>query len=270
MNVSTVLEKARRICYSVLNRAAYSINLQELTQIVASELDANVCIASANGRILGYGLVQGFEDEGFLKEGQTLPGTCAANILRVIETTENIRLQKERYERTKCPLPGEVITIVPIHCGGERLGTLVLSRFEGEFSDEELALAECVATIVGMEMIRSKDEEDRTKVQRRMAVNAALRKLSLSEQQGLRAIIKELNGRRGILIVGSIAEKTGLSKTTIVSVLRMLESAGLVETHSLGHKGTYVRILDEELIHEVEKLEPLSEAIWNRLNAEHY
>ena len=47
-------------------------------------------------------------------------------------------------------------TIVPIIGGGERLGTLILARTEGEFQDDDLILAEYGATVVGMEILREK------------------------------------------------------------------------------------------------------------------
>ncbi len=51
-------------------------------------------------------------------------------------------------------LAGKVTTILPVVCGGDRLGTLVLARVAGELQLSDLILAEHAATVTAMEMIR--------------------------------------------------------------------------------------------------------------------
>ena len=57
---------------------------------------------------------------------------------------------------SQCDYPDKIATIIPINSGGERLGTLVLARFGRMFTEDDLVLAEYSATIVGMEILRSK------------------------------------------------------------------------------------------------------------------
>ena len=40
----------------------------------------------------------------------------------------------------------------------------------------------------------------------------------------------------------------------IVNALRKFESAGVIESKSLGMKGTYIKVLNEHLLEEVQKL----------------
>ena len=44
-----------------------------------------------------------------------------------------------------------------------------------------------------------------------------------------------------------------LEKSVIVNALRKFESAGLIETKSLGMKGTYIRVKNEFLLDELKK-----------------
>lgn len=50
-------------------------------------------------------------------------------------------------------------TIIPILGGGDRLGTLVLARYGEEFSAHDLVLGEYGASVVGMEILRSRTEK---------------------------------------------------------------------------------------------------------------
>jgi transcriptional pleiotropic repressor len=67
-------------------------------------------------------------------------------------------------------------------------------------------------------------------------------------------IFEELDGKEGLLVASKIADRVGITRSVIVNALRKLESAGVIETRSLGMKGTYIRILNEQLIQSIEQL----------------
>ena len=50
-----------------------------------------------------------------------------------------------------------------------------------------------------------------------------------------------------------IADSVGITRSVIVNALRKFESAGLIETKSLGMKGTYIRVKNEFLLDELKK-----------------
>ena len=47
-----------------------------------------------------------------------------------------------------------------------------------------------------------------------------------------------------ILVASKVAVQYKLTNSVIVNALKKLESAGILETKSLGMKGTYIRILN--------------------------
>ena len=51
-----------------------------------------------------------------------------------------------------------------------------------------------------------------------------------------------------------IADRVGITRSVIVNALRKFESAGVIESKSLGMKGTYIKVLNEHLLEEVRKL----------------
>ena len=62
-----------------------------------------------------------------------------------------------------------------------------------------------------------------------------------------------LHGTEGLLVASKIADSVGITRSVIVNALRKFESAGLIETKSLGMKGTYIRIKNEFLFDELNK-----------------
>ncbi|MBJ3788582.1 GTP-sensing pleiotropic transcriptional regulator CodY, partial [Bacillus sp. OA1] len=44
------------------------------------------------------------------------------------------------------------------------------------------------------------------------------------------------------------------TRSVIVNALRKLESAGVIESRSLGMKGTYIKVLNDKFLHELAKL----------------
>ena len=78
--------------------------------------------------------------------------------------------------------------------------------------------------------------------------------LSYSELEAVEHIFKELNDQEGLLVASRIADRAGITRSVIVNALRKLESAGVIESRSLGMKGTYIKILNDRLLPALEKL----------------
>jgi len=89
---------------------------------------------------------------------------------------------------------------------------------------------------------------------KKTAVQIALNTLSFSELRAADYIFSELNGIEGLVVASRIADRAGITRSVIVNALRKLESAGVIQTKSLGMKGTYIRILNESLLDELKKI----------------
>jgi transcriptional pleiotropic repressor len=147
----------------------------------------------------------------------------------------------------------QYLTIIPIMGGGDRLGSLVLARTEDPFGEDDLILAEYGATVVGMEILRERAEESEIEARRKTIVQVAVGSLSYSELEAVEHIFEELKSKEGLLVASKIADRVGITRSVIVNALRKLESAGVIETRSLGMKGTYIKILNDQLVQELEK-----------------
>lgn len=162
--MENLLQKTRRLNKTLQGYGSQPVSFTELSKILSDILEANVYIASKKGRVLGYKLSQGFECDivqSEVVETQRFPKKYNDDLLLINATKENVKEFTECVfdENSDCNHHDKIATIVPINSGGERLGTLVLARFGKEFTEEDLILAEYSATIVGMEILRSKSEE---------------------------------------------------------------------------------------------------------------
>ena len=94
-------------------------------------------------------------------------------------------------------------------------------------------------------------EKERRQVQ---MVKAVMNTLSYTELEVVLRIFEALDGSEGILIAGKIADSLGKTRSVVVNALRKLESARIIETRSLGVKGTYIKILNPLWTGELAKL----------------
>lgn len=254
-----LLEKSRKI-NSMLQRAAGKpVNFKEMSDTLRDVIEANVFILSRRGKLLGFSINQQIENERMKKmlEDRQFPEEYTQSLFNISSTSANIGIESdytafpvENRELFKAGLT----TIVPINGGAERLGTLILARVSNEFSDDDLILGEYGATVVGMEILREKTEEIEVEARSKAVVQMAISSLSYSELEAIEHIFEELEGTEGLLVASKIADRVGITRSVIVNALRKLESAGVIESRSLGMKGTYIKVLNNKFLIELEKL----------------
>ena len=144
--------------------------------------------------------------------------------------------------------------LAPIDIAGERLGTLFLYKQNDSYDIDDIILCEYGTTVVGLEMIRSVSEESAEESRKIAVVKSAINTLSSSEIDAIIHIFEELNGCEGILVASKIADRVGITRSVIVNALRKFESAGVIESRSSGMKGTYIKVVNDAVYEEIEKL----------------
>lgn len=255
-----LLERVRKV-NKVLQRSGYQpIPFNELCGIISDVLNANVYITNNKGKVLGYGLSMPIKCDVIKNEvliDKKFPDERSKYILSITETQANIEKVDKYcvvYNDKVCEMNYKYTTIVPVHGSGERLGTIIIGKFDVEFEEEDLVLLEYCATVVGMEILRTRQEEIEEEARKKAVVQMAIGTLSYSELEAVENIFKELDGSEGLLVASKIADKAGITRSVIVNALRKFESAGIVESRSLGMKGTHIRILNDKLLEELKKL----------------
>ncbi|MCA0148642.1 MULTISPECIES: GTP-sensing pleiotropic transcriptional regulator CodY [Rossellomorea] len=254
-----LLGKTRTINAMLQKAAGKPVNFKEMSETLSQVIEANVFVVSRRGKLLGYAINQQIENERMkqMLADRQFPEEYTQNLFNVQETSPNLDVNSEY---TAFPVENReffkngLTTIVPIIGGGERLGTLILARLEASFEDDDLILAEYGATVVGMEILREKAEEIEVEARSKAVVQMAISSLSYSELEAIEHIFEELNGNEGLLVASKIADRVGITRSVIVNALRKLESAGVIESRSLGMKGTYIKVLNNKFLVELDKL----------------
>lgn len=252
---SKLLNNTRRINKTLQSTAGTAVSFEQLSIVLGDVLNSNVYIVNTRGKVLGSYLVKPEDSSIELDEennSQMFPKEYTDNVLLVYETRENLSEEEliKIFPNEKDRLD-KYTTVVPIMGSGERLGTLILSRYESKFTDDDIVVAEYSATVVGMEILRAISEEMEEDLRKKAVVQMAIGTLSYSELEAIEHIFKELNGEEGLLVASKIADKVGITRSVIVNALRKFESAGVIESRSLGMKGTHIRILNDKLMEEL-------------------
>lgn len=252
-----ILEGTRKI--NKLLHKAEKMNYNEISAVLGNVMEANLYIMDRDGKVLGYALQDGFECDLMIdlviKVGN-FPERYVEWLMSVSETLPNTTLKGGMctFERSKeCLFRDKFTTVVPIYGAGERIGTLIVAKFNKEFETPDLILAEYGATVVGMELLRDRSEKKEEETRKKATVQVALATLSYSEMEAVVHILNELGGNEGLLVASKIADRVGITRSVIVNALRKFESAGVIESKSLGMKGTYIRVLNEWLMDELRK-----------------
>ena len=103
-------------------------------------------------------------------------------------------------------------------------------------------------------MLRAVNEESAEESRKLAVIKSVINTLSYSEMEAVVHIFEELDGMEGILVASKIADRVGITRSVIVNALRKFESAGVIESRSSGMKGTYIKVLNDMVFDEVEKL----------------
>jgi len=256
--METLLEKTRAINHIIQKAAGHPISFSEMAETLCRTMNTNVYILGRKGKVLGYAFTDNFycpTMEEIVKPEGHYPDAYNDDLLKITETRINIDREGNCVFglHSSCFLKNKYTTVVPMLGGGQRLGTLMLSK-EGEFNSNDLILAELGATVIGMEILRARVEKMEEAARLRSVVSLAFDTLSYSELMAVEHIFNELEGKDGLLVASKIADKENITRSVIVNALRKLESAGVVEVRSLGMKGTYISILNDYLMDELSRI----------------
>lgn len=254
----SLLIKTRKINAMLQKGTGGPVNFKEMAEELSDVIDCNAFIVSRKGKLLGLEIHHQIDNDRMKQmfEDRKFPEEYTNNLFKINETSPNIDIESEY---TVFPIENKELfqegltTIVPIIGGGERLGTLILARLKEGFKEDDLILAEYGATVVGMEILREKSEEIEHNARNKAVVQMAINSLSYSEHEAIEHIFKELDGNEGLLVASKIADRVGITRSVIVNALRKLESAGVIESRSLGMKGTYIKVLNDKFLAELEK-----------------
>lgn len=250
-----LLDKTRKINRLLHNNNSSKVVFNDICDVLTEILDSNVLVVSKKGKVLGVGQCSGVELIRELienKVGKHVDAMLNERMLSVLSTKENVNLQTLGFSPEA--VKGYQAIVTPIDIAGERLGTLFIYKKDSAYEIDDIILSEYGTTVVGLEMLRSVNEESAEEIRKEQIVQSAVSTLSYSELEAILHIFDELEGSEGILVASKIADRVGITRSVIVNALRKFESAGVIESRSSGMKGTYIKVVNDFIFDELEAI----------------
>lgn len=250
-----LLDKTRKINKLLHNNNSSKVVFNDICAVMTEILDSNVLVVSKKGKVLGTSKSKSVDTIGELLEeqvGSHIDEMLNERLLSILSTKENVNLETLGFSRDA--VQGYQAIITPINIAGERLGTLVIYKQRDMYEIDDIILSEYGTAVVGLEMLRSVNEENAEETRKEHIVQSAISTLSFSELEAIIHIFDELDGTEGILVASKIADRVGITRSVIVNALRKFESAGVIESRSSGMKGTYIKVVNDYVFTELEKI----------------
>ena len=250
-----LLDKTRKIGKLLHNNHSSKVKFNDICQVLTEILDSCVLVLSRKGKVLGVSYNERGDDLSELisdRLGGYIDSLLNERLLGILSTKENVNLVTLGFSEESVRDYQAIIT--PIDIAGERLGTLFIYKSHSQYDIDDIILSEYGTTVVGLEMMRSVNEENAEETRKIQIVKSAISTLSFSELEAITHIFEELDGNEGILVASKIADRVGITRSVIVNALRKFESAGVIESRSSGMKGTYIKVLNDVIFDELKNI----------------
>ena len=286
MSSVLLLDKTRKIGSLLHNNSESKVVFNDICSVMKEVLDSEVFVISRKGKLLGASCeavkniktvvenksaanknrkISSDNKEvksacgdrcvapllGGCEVGKFIDKSLNERFLSVLSTRENVNLANIGFDFDKANTYRGVIA--PVDIAGKRFASLFIYKAEGEYDIDDIILLEYGATVVGLEMVRAVKEEHDAKDRQEHMAHSAVDTLSATELKALGYVLEALDGDEGILVTSKIADKVGITRSVIVNAIRKLESAGIIESHSAGMKGTYIKIVNDVIYQVVEE-----------------
>jgi len=221
------------------------VDYSELAEALRKGMDqSSIYVLGRRGKVLGYALEEGFDSTPFDSEWLS-DGYASSDIQGMANRVADVSVLKGPN--------GEDVMVTPIIGADERVGSILCVRRTGKFEEEDLDIAQIAGVTIGMIISRVIFDRQEDEANEARAARSAINSLSYSEILAMQRIFEELDGDEGLLVASRIADEAEITRSVIVNALRKLASANVIESRSLGMKGTYLRVLNPQIRQEFEK-----------------
>ncbi len=236
----TLLERVREVedLLKKENPAA-----SDLATTVSKVMNCNTYLINSNGDILSMSLPNGADCSQTAKDQPvSLKADFKQRMAFTFQTVANLSVEGCFIQENGCENTNNFISIVPIRNVRSNSGHLLFTKKGEQFSDEELIIAEAASLVASIFFYEFNLGEMGGEVNVPNNVQMVLDSLSFSVLKAISNVFNDLDGLEGFLVASKIADRIGISRSVIVNAMRKLESAGVVDSRSLGIKGTYIKV----------------------------
>ena len=221
---------------------------------LCSDLPAGVAAVDAEGRVMGLHLQERLNlfDR---QEGDELDTVLAEQLRELREDILNMSMDSMAVRTSpKNILKEYKASIFILEALGSRFGSLVVFVRDGELTADQVSLCSYAAALISLIIREKYSRESFERKRKQEDVRAVCETLSYSELMAAVSIFAQLKGDEGLIVASRIADSEGITRSVIVNAIRKLEGAGIIESRSLGMKGTYIKVLNEYFAQEMTKI----------------
>ena len=255
MSSISLLDRTRKLGQLLHNNTSATVVFNDICMLLGDILESDVLVLSRRGKVLGVGEcceVCRLQELLRYEVGAVVDQALNDRFLAILSTQDNVNLMTLGFATDAAGGGGRYHAVAsPIYAGGERLGTLFLFKDHGWYEMDDIILIEYAATVVGLELLRSLTREADESDRREQGVKSALDALTATEKEAMKHILNEMDNSEALIVTSRIADETGIGRSMVVNAIRKMESAGIIESHSAGVKGTRIRVLNELIYEEL-------------------
>lgn len=232
------------------DRQAVELILERL----CSDLPAGVAAVNNEGKFIKLSLQERFNPFG-REEGENIDTVFSEQLNELREDVINASMDALAVRTApKNILKDYRICVFLLEAFHSRFGSLMVFVKGGGFTDDQITLCRCISVLISLIMREKYSRESLERKRKLENVKAVSETLSYSELMATVSIFKELEGNEGLIVASRIADSEGITRSVIVNAIRKLEGAGIIESRSLGMKGTYIKVLNEYFTEEMLKI----------------
>ena len=177
-----LLDKTRKINKLLHNNNSHKVVFNDICEVLSDIMASDVLVISKKGKVLGIknrGDINGIHELIVDEIGGHIDTMLNERLLGILSTKENVNLATLGFEMEGVEQYQALIT--PIYIAGERLGTVFMYRQNQQYEIDDIILGEYGTTVVGLEMMRSVNEENAEENRKIAIVRSAISTLSFSE-----------------------------------------------------------------------------------------
>ena len=256
MNLREKVQKLGQL----LQMASLEGNCHDVAGFLSQAMACNVYMIGSQGEIFAYFVQAHNQTEKWmrvLRGEEPLPEAFNRSLLRIDKTVMNLQ-DKESFcvfspEENEL-VRNKTIGIAPLIGARKRLGSIVWTRSGPPFTEEEMILAECSATLVASEGAYARQQRNEKAEQLHAVAHLVAKSLSFSQLQAAKYLLDALaKTSDGMVVTGQIAEEHGVVRSVLLNSIRKLEGTGTLKSRSLGKKGTWVHVLNPYVENEINR-----------------
>ena len=172
----------------------------------------------------------------FLKNGDTVYN-------EPYKQTEKIII----VEKKPVALTNLFFSVVPVPGQPNQAVSLVLISRQ-ELMGPQILSAEISVMLLAQLLKNEAEQKLELEAKNKALAEAAFGSLSYSELEAITEVLKNIKDHESVVVASKIADGLGITRSVIVNALRKLESAGIIESRSLGMKGTFIRVKNPHVL----------------------